>query len=138
MTDALRKKEDWFEIKAPGPWLYRVAIRKVFLEKRRRRRQEKREAIAAEDRTAWIHHYRKMEQPVEMLMEQEKAEQVRAALDLISGKDAEILLLKYAHGWSYQKISENLGLELKKVAGRLRTARSHLKWALIELGVGEE
>ncbi len=113
-------------IKQPAPWLYRLAVRKTLLFRRscgRRRRLEQnaQQQFAAESREA------NYSTPLELMLQAERDEVVRQALQRLQGRDVEVLLLKYVHEWDYRQISEKLGLDYWKVVHRLRKAREHLR-----------
>ncbi len=119
----------WSEVQFPGPWLYRVAIRKVFRHRRNvvrhKRLQERLEQQAglidpADSLT-----------PLEFLINEERNEMVRESMQELGGKYQEVLRLKYIHGWNYADISFNLGINKHKVAHRLRRARERLRQILI-------
>lgn len=107
------------------PWLYRVAVRQALLYRRRVGRQrrlvaafshvaEQRQACEAADTLAW-------------LLADERAALIRAAVRELPPRDAQLLLLKYAEGWSYHQIAERLGITPKAVETRLARARAKLR-----------
>lgn len=117
------------------PWLYRVAVRQALLHRRKlgRRRKalrqtqiQKQTAPALEQRT-----------PLEWLLQREREQMVRAALEKLAPKDAEILLLKYSENWNYSQISEHLGLSRAAVEGRLHRARHRLRAQLTTMNYDE-
>ncbi len=125
MTDAIAA--DGGEIRTIRPWLYRLAIHKVFMFRRkagrRRRAYQRIESVDAEEDNT----------PLDLLLGQERQNLVAKAMERLGGKDTEILVLKYVQGWSYRTISENLDISLAKVTQRLRTARSRLRNELSRL-----
>ena len=60
---------------------------------------------------------------------------VRAALAKLSDNHREILVLRDMEGYSYEEISDMLGLELGTVKSRINRARIALKQELIEMNV---
>jgi RNA polymerase sigma factor (sigma-70 family) len=58
---------------------------------------------------------------------------VRHVLEKLPPRDAEIMLLKYSEDWSYQEVSEHLGLSVSAVEARLHRARQKMRQALHKL-----
>ena len=56
---------------------------------------------------------------------------VRAALQRLPRRDAEILLLKYTEDWSYRELAAHLGVSESAVEARLHRARTRLREAMI-------
>jgi RNA polymerase sigma-70 factor (ECF subfamily) len=65
--------------------------------------------------------------PLQWLMNRERAVVVRAALAGLKEEDREIMLLKYAESWSYGQIAEHLGVSHSAVEARLHRARQRLR-----------
>jgi RNA polymerase sigma-70 factor (ECF subfamily) len=131
MTDAIASEDA--EVRMIRPWLYRLAIHKVFMFRRKagRRRRAYRQVEARDSNT-------NNDTPLELLLGQEQRHLVGKAMERLGGKETEILVLKYVQGWSYQTISENLDISLSKVTHRLRTSRSKLRNELRRLLDEEE
>ena len=68
----------------------------------------------------------------------ELREQVGCALSRLRTDDREVLLLRYALGWSSPRIGEVLGLRVAAVDMRLTRARQRLAVVLDEIGVDAE
>jgi RNA polymerase sigma factor (sigma-70 family) len=68
----------------------------------------------------------------------ELREQVGRALSQLRIDDREVLLLRYALGWSSPRIGEVLGLRVAAVDMRLTRARQRLAVVLDEIGVDAE
>ncbi len=103
----------------PRPWLFAVALNLVREEGRKHTRQTRRlELYRAE-----------VDQPgptPDQLMERdERIAQVRAALDQLSERDRNALLLK-AEGFSYDEIATTLGLAKGAIGTTLSRARRRL------------
>jgi len=128
--DALTKRATWHEIRAPGPWLYRLTIRKILLYRRKQGRQRKLASSFADV----VESNKPIPEVLDQIIKDEDSNVLRKALAQMSGKDAEILILKYVHHWNYVKISENLGIKKNKIANRLRTARQRLRKELQRRG----
>ncbi|MCA9266122.1 MAG: sigma-70 family RNA polymerase sigma factor [Planctomycetales bacterium] len=110
-----------------GPWLYRVAVRQCLLYRRRAGRQRKlleRVAIpASQARQATEESL----DPWQWLVREERRAQVRQAVQELPRRDREVLLLKYAHNWSYRQLSEHMGITESAVEARLFRARRRLR-----------
>ncbi|HEV8059754.1 MAG TPA: RNA polymerase sigma factor [Gemmataceae bacterium] len=107
-------------------WLYRLAIRQVLLYRRRCGRQRK-----------LLNGYAKhqpgdpggsaLREPLDWLLQDERRELVRTALERLPRRDAEILLLKYTENWSYRVLAAHLGVSESAVETRLHRARERLR-----------
>ena len=62
---------------------------------------------------------------------------MRVALERLSERDAEILLLKYTENWSYQQIADHLGVSHSAVESRLHRARKRMRAELAAMAVIE-
>lgn len=76
--------------------------------------------------------------PVGTVVQAELREQVGEALAALRSDDREILLLRYALGWSSARIAEVLGIQVAAIDMRLMRARQRMAMALEELGVNAE
>lgn len=137
LSDALAFSNRSAEVQSMGPWLYRMAVNGVLQFRRkcgRRRKLHQGYADTAETTESV--------EPLDLVIGDERRRLVQRTLENMTGEDAEILLLKYVHGWSYEDISQRLGLDGYRVAHRLRRARSRLRRQLRALGLapneGEE
>lgn len=134
VADALAIEDPLKRIKNPAPWLYRLAIRKVLLFRRKSGRRRKAYRLHSETNNTSIDQA--CVTPLDYVLLAEKQTVVRKALTELAGQDAEILTLKYVHDWSYSQISENLGIDYWKVVHRLRQARRRLR-QLLETAIHE-
>lgn len=119
----------------PGAWLYRVAVRQVLLYRRkmgRRRRLAEGHARHVEGMS------RAGDDPLGWLLSQERGRLVREALGKLPPRDAEILTLKYAEGFTAAAIAGRLGLGVAAVEARLHRARGRLRGLLAGVVDGEE
>ncbi len=112
-----------------GAWLYRLAIRQVLMFRRRQGRQRKlldgyARNQAGTPRESGCHD------PLDWLLQTERCALVRAALERLPRRDAEILLLKYSESWSYRVLADHLGISESAVETRLHRARARLREAL--------
>lgn len=119
-----------------GPWLYRLAVTQALLYRRKHGRRrglvarfaERFRPSEAESRTV---------DPLEWLVARERRELVRQALDSLSRRDREILLLKYTENWSYRELADHLGISHSAIEARLHRARGRLRRELTTLDVVE-
>jgi RNA polymerase sigma factor (sigma-70 family) len=111
------------EVNKVGAWLYQIAVRQVLMYRRtsgRRRKMQDRLAADTSVRT-------ETESPLISLMAAESQETVQKALGQLSELDRQILMLKYAEGWSYRDLSEHLGVQEDTIEYRLLRARRNLR-----------
>jgi RNA polymerase sigma-70 factor (ECF subfamily) len=106
-------------------WLYRLAVRHVLIYRRKTGRQRSlvgryaarkiaRESDASPSPLAW-------------LVDDERQQLVQAALKRLARRDAELLILKYAEGYSARELSERLGAAIPTIEARLLRARRRLR-----------
>jgi RNA polymerase sigma-70 factor (ECF subfamily) len=133
---AIRETAPVADVSKVGPWLYRVAIRQALLYRRKCGRRRGLTARYAERRPPTEHDPRSPD-PLEWLLAEDRRRAVRAALENLPRRDAEILMLKYTEDWSYQQIADHLGTTTDAVESRLHRARRRLRAALAN-GEGTE
>lgn len=129
---AVRQQAPLADPASAAPWLYRLAVLQSLLYRRRRGRGRKladRYAQRVRDRQ----QAERSDEPLDWLLADELRATVRAALAQLSPRDAEILLLKYTEGWSYQQLAMRLGISAAAVEARLHRARQRLR-AQLEAG----
>ncbi len=117
-----------------APWLYRLAVRQTLLYRRaqgRRRKLVDRYANRVQPGEADV----RQADPLGWLLAKERRTFVRLAMSRLPRRDAEILLLKYSEDWSYNAISEHLGVSQSAVEARLHRARQRLRTELAALDV---
>lgn len=117
-----------------APWLYRLAVMQVLMY---RRKQGRRRKLA--DRYQQV---RSAEtplggDPLQWLLQKERDELIRRAVERLPPRDAEILMLKYSENWSYREMAEHLGLSESAIEARLHRARRRLRDQLAAMGVIE-
>lgn len=117
-----------------APWLYRLAVRQALLHRRRLGRQRRLRNGFARERPAEADD---SADPLAWLLSDERQRLIRRALDQLSSKDAELLLLKYTEDWSYHELSAHLGISHSAVETRLHRARQRLRSELIAVEVLE-
>lgn len=119
-----------------APWLYRLTVRHVLLYRRQRGRAQ-RLLARYEARGDWGRARMDCADPLSWLLADERQQLVRAALERLPRRDAEILLLKYTEDWTYQQIAEHLGVGHSAVESRLHRARARLRSELAVLRLAE-
>ncbi len=75
--------------------------------------------------------------PLDWLLADERRGLIRVALENLSSRNMEILLLKYTEDWSYHEIAQQLGVSDSAVEARLHRARRRLRAELTALEVIE-
>jgi RNA polymerase sigma-70 factor (ECF subfamily) len=112
-------------------WLYRLAVRHVLIYRRkagRRRglidRYAARSGIGELDATP---------SPLAWLLLDERQKLVQDALHRLPDRDAELLILKHAEGFSARELADRLGVAVATVETRLHRARRRLRAELAEL-----
>ncbi len=103
----------------PRPWLFAVALNLVREEGRREVRQQRRLMLYKAEQPAAF------EAPDDAMERGDRQALVRAALDQLSARDRDALLLK-AEGFSYDDIAATLGLARGAVGTTLSRARQKL------------
>ena len=106
-------------IRNPRPWLFAVALNLVREEGRTATRRGRLLELYREERPKLA------PSPDEDLERSEKTDRVRAALDTLSVRDKEALLLQ-AEGFSYDEIASALGLARGAIGTTLARARKRL------------
>jgi RNA polymerase sigma-70 factor (ECF subfamily) len=106
-------------IRNPRPWLFAVALNLVREEGRTATRRGRLLELYREERPKLA------PAPDEDLERSEKTERVRAALDTLTARDKEALLLQ-AEGFSYDEIASALGLARGAIGTTLARARKRL------------
>jgi RNA polymerase sigma-70 factor (ECF subfamily) len=111
-------------------WLYRIAFNTAVSRSRRKRPQRSvdaaREALGEEPMDT-------TEEVTERLLREERATQVRAALEELSEEHRSILVLREMEGLCYEEIAEVLELPVGTVRSRLHRARSQMRDQLKEV-----
>lgn len=137
---ALAAVEQKSPLKNPArlaPWLYRLAVLKALLYRRKQGRRRKlidQFAMRASPQELETVESR---DPLQWLLADERRRKVRQALAELPRRDAEILLLKYTEEWSYHQIAEHLGISHSAVEARLHRARKKLRDVLAQMNIAE-
>ncbi len=120
-----------------APWLYRLAVTQSLLYRRKQGRRRKLTNSFAERQRPSEEGSREVD-PLQWMLLAERQQLVRQALSRLSGRDAEILLLKYTENWSYRHLADHLGISQPAVQARLHRARQRLRDELAALEVVED
>lgn len=123
---AVRQKAPIQDPAKVAPWLYRIAVMQSLMYRRKMGRRRK-----MVDRYVEYYEPRESQQresdPLNQLLLEERREHVQQAMQRLPKRDAEMLMLKYAHGWSYRGIADRLGTSVSAVQARLHRARKRLR-----------
>jgi RNA polymerase sigma-70 factor (ECF subfamily) len=111
-----------------GPWLYRLAVTHSLLHRRRLGRRRRLMNRVFQERRS---QSAETVEPGEWLLAAERRKSVRAAMDVLTPKDREILMLKYTQDWSYRQLAERIGISESAVEARLHRARQRLRAKLV-------
>jgi RNA polymerase sigma-70 factor (ECF subfamily) len=117
-------------------WLYRLAVRHVLIYRRRsgRRRGLVDRYAARQD----ISERGPSSSPLAWLVRDERQKLVQEALRSLPPRDAELLVLKYAEGFTARELSERLGATVPTIEARLHRARCRLRAELTRLSADFE
>jgi RNA polymerase sigma-70 factor (ECF subfamily) len=112
-------------------WLYRLAVRQALIYRRKAGRQRalvgryaRRQRLGSEDPGL---------SPVSWLLHDERRGLVQQALGRLPPRDADLLVLKYAEGWSARELAGRLGVKTAAIEARLHRARGRLRAELSAL-----
>lgn len=109
-----------------APWLYRLAVWQSLLYRRRQGRRRKLDDRYFEQIGRFAENGI-VADPLDWLLARERKSLLRHAMGQLKRRDAEILLLKYTEDWTYQDISDHLGISKSAVEARLHRARARLR-----------
>jgi RNA polymerase sigma factor (sigma-70 family) len=117
-----------------GVWLYRLAVRHVLLYRRKTGRQRSLvDRYKARRRPSEID---RAPSPLGWLVNDERRQIIEDALRQLPPRDAELLVLKYAEGFSARDLAERLGVTVATIETRLHRARGRLRAELAQLEAG--
>ena len=131
---AVRQKSPIADSSKVAPWLYRLAVTQSLLYRRKQGRRRKLISSYAE-RTGPIETDHRESDPLDWLLADERRRLVRAAVEKLPKRDAEILLLKYSEDWSYRELAHHLGISRNAVESRLHRARKRIRNILASFDV---
>ncbi len=112
-------------------WLYRLAVRQALIYRRKAGRHR-----------ALVSRYARRQatgdeapglSPLSWLVHDERRGMVQQALRRLAPRDADLLVLKYAEGWSARELGERLGVKTAAIEARLHRARCRLRAELSAL-----
>jgi RNA polymerase sigma factor (sigma-70 family) len=109
-----------------GAWLRRLAVRQALMYLRRQGRRH-RLTLRHADRVGELNGSSIISDTLDWLVRDERSSLIREAVKRLPSRDAEILLLKYLEGWSYQELAEHLEMTTSAVESRLHRARARLR-----------
>ncbi len=112
-------------------WLYRLAVRHVLIYRRKTGRQRGLVHRYASRRT--LSDLDAAPSPLAWLVSEERQKLVQDALRRLPSRDAEILVLKHAEGFTARVLADRLGVTVATVETRLHRARHRLRIELAEL-----
>jgi RNA polymerase sigma-70 factor, ECF subfamily len=112
-------------------WLYRLAVRHVLIYRRKSgRRRSLVDRYAARRSPSAVDT---APSPLAWLISDERQKLVQDALRRLPPRDAEILVLKHAEGFTARELADRLGVAVATVETRLHRARHRLRVELAEL-----
>ena len=120
------------------PWLYRLACNKAADWIRQQQRTAEHHLASGGELLANDLLPSSEHPPLAVLMQLERHNELMRTIGLLPPEDQEVLYLKYAHGWSYDQICEQMGLTHYQVTNRLRVARQRLKLELLKSPLAAE
>ncbi len=114
------------ENKVPA-WLYRLTVRQAINHHRRNGRKSPvtipHEQLDAAATT---------QSPLDWLLEREQRQNVQQALAKLSPRDRELLTLKYTEHWTYDQLSQFMGVKVKTIEYRLLKAKRRLRRLVVQ------
>jgi RNA polymerase sigma-70 factor (ECF subfamily) len=119
-----------------GAWLYRLAVRHVLIYRRKAGRQR-----GLVDRYAARQGASELDaspSPLAWLVRDERQRLVQGALRRLPPRDAELLVLKHAEGFSARVLADRLGVAVATVEMRLHRARRRLRMELAAMSADFE
>ena len=119
---AWKKRTQLSDPEKMGPWLYRIAIRKV----QRSWRSAKQERLGRTVSPGSTPDPQQVD-PFQWVSHQESNKIVREALLSLAPQDREVLLLKHTEGWTYAELGKHLGISIDKIIYRLKRARHRFR-----------
>jgi RNA polymerase sigma-70 factor (ECF subfamily) len=111
-------------------WIYRITVNMAIDRDRKRKRRPTHSLEAIEERTtesAEPIFPDERESPHESAADSEMESMVNEAIDALSARHREVVLLREIQGMSYEEIAEVVGCSVGTVMSRLHYARKNLK-----------
>ena len=123
-VDPARKSETAAAPENPekvAPWLYRIAVRQaVNFHRRMNRKSQARPTDELNPTDA-------QPEPLQWLIDQEETKSIQKTIESLRVQDREMLILKYVENWTYQQLSDHLGVPVGAIEYRLDRARKRLR-----------
>jgi len=119
-------------------WLYRLTVRQVLIHRRKAGRRRGLIDRYARRGGALDVERNDDPSPLAWLLRDERRQIVRDALDRLPPRDSDLLMFKYAEGWTARELAERLNLEISTVEARLHRARRKLRTELASLAADFE
>ncbi len=113
-----------------APWLYRIAIRQAVNFHRRMNRKSHAHP------TDELNPASPQSEPLQWLIDQEETKTIQQTIKNLRPQDRELLTLKYIENWTYQQLSDHLGVPVGSIEYRLNQARKRLRNSLTKLSIG--
>ncbi len=108
-----------------APWLYRLAVRQsINFHRKKGRKSNARPTSDLEVTDGQV-------EPLDWLLAIERRSAIQTAIEKLSPRDRDVLMLKYNENWSYRQLAQHLGIKEKTVEYRLMRARKRLRTLLI-------
>lgn len=113
-------------------WLYQAVIYRIADQLRSRYRQQNMvETLTSSEES------KRQDMNWEWMLAEEQHELLRAAMNRLPATDQEIVLLKFAHSWSYRQIGSRFDLAERAVEYRLVKAKQFLRDEMLKLNGAE-
>ena len=112
-------------------WLYRLAVRQSLVYRRKVGRQ--RALVGRYARQVGVTEEAQSISPLSWMLHDERRGLVQKALQRLSSREVDLLILKYAEGWSARELADRLGVNTAAVEARLHRARGRLRAELAQL-----
>ena len=109
-----------------APWLYCLTIRQAANFHRRRGRKSQAHPVEQIETPATT------ADPLDRLVAAEQSDRLSQAVAKLAPMEREILTLKYTQNWTYQQLSDHLGVPVRSIEYRLLNARNHLRKLMFE------
>ncbi|ODU00568.1 MAG: hypothetical protein ABS79_03105 [Planctomycetes bacterium SCN 63-9] len=119
-------------------WLYRLTVRQALLYRRKSGRQRGLVDRYARGGGGAEPDRQESPSPLGWVLLDERRQIVHEALGRIPPRDADLLVLKYAEGWTARELADRLNLEITTVEARLHRARRKLRAELADLAADFE
>lgn len=131
---AWRKRAQLKDKNRIEPWLYQIAISQTLMFWRKQKAGRKQIELSTQTE---LQEDERVQSPADWVCRNEAHDLVRQAMEQLTDKDREVLLLKHVEAWTYEQISECLGISYDKVVYRLSRARSKLRKQLVLKEINE-